>query len=62
MENIFITDGNKIFYGFKNKILPLCKTAGIKTDSGDQQPDIFDTPKQKGLMIFYSRLKKSKEI
>ena len=43
-------------------MLPLCKTAGIKTGSGDQQPDIFDTPKQKGLMIFYSRLKKRKEI
>ena len=29
---------------FKDRILPFCKKDGMKTDSGDQRPNILDTP------------------
>ena len=42
-----IYDGwEKIIYAFKKGILPLSKKDDMKTDSGDQQPDISDTPRQ----------------
>ena len=34
----------KIVNEFRNKILPLSKKGGVKTESGAQQPDILDTP------------------
>ena len=40
----FYDGWGKIFYGFKNGILPLREKDDMKTDTGDQQPDILDTP------------------
>ena len=34
----------------------------MKTDSGDQQPDISDTPRQIHFNDFQRKLKKSKKI
>ena len=34
----------KFVNGFKNGILPPSKTVYVKTNIGDQQPDILDTP------------------
>ena len=34
----------------------------MKTDSGDQQPDISDTPRQIKVNDFQSKLKKSKKL
>ena len=36
----------EIVYGSKKEMLPPSKKDDMKTDSGDQQPDISDTPKQ----------------
>ena len=37
----------KVVYGFKNGKLLLSKKHGAKTESGDQQPDISNTPEQR---------------
>ena len=55
--NKFYEGWKKIVYGFKNGVLPLSKKGGMKTDSGNQRPSILED-----LMIFYSKLKKSKNI
>ena len=47
---------------FKDRILPFCKKDGMKTDSGDQRPNILGTPEQRRFAYFYSKLKKSKNI
>ena len=36
----------KIAKGFKNKILPLSRKVGVKTDSGNQQAVVLGRPKQ----------------
>ena len=52
-----MTDGKKIVYGFIKKILPLSKKADVKTDSGDQQPHILDTPEQKRFSDYLRQIK-----
>ena len=42
----FYDGWEKIVYGFKKGMLPLSKKDDMKTDSGDQQPDISDTRRQ----------------
>ena len=41
----------KTFCGFRNRILPFYKKYDMKTNSGDQQPDIPDRSEQTNLMI-----------
>ena len=43
-------------YGFKNRISPFCKKDGMKTDSGDQRPNILDTPEQRRFEDFLQRI------
>ena len=54
---IFYDRWKKIVYGFKKKILPLSKKADVKTDSGDQQPHILDTPEQKRFNDYLRQIK-----
>ena len=54
----FYDGWEKIVNGFQNKILPLSKKAGEKTDSDDQQPDISDTSEQKIFNDLLSQIKK----
>ena len=42
----FCDGWEKIVYAFKKGILPLSKKDDMKTDSGDQQPDISDNRRQ----------------
>ena len=51
----------KIVNGFKNKILPLYKKAGEKSDRDDQQPDILDTPEKKRFNGFLSHIKEEQK-
>ena len=56
-----MTDGKKTVYEFKNKIWPLSKKAGVKTDSADQQPGILDTPEQKRFNDFLRQIKQEQK-
>ena len=48
----FYDGWEKIIYGFRNGTLPLSKIDDMKTESGDQEPDILETTKQKNLIVF----------
>ena len=48
-------------YGFKNGISPFCKKDGMKTDSGDQRPNILDTPEQRRFEDFLQRIEEQQE-
>ena len=55
-KNIY--DGlEKNIYGFKNGILPLFKKDDMKTDSGDQKPDILDTSEETKSNDFLKQVK-----
>ena len=45
---------------FKNKTLPLSKNVGVKTNSGDQKPDVLHTPVQKRFNDFLSQIKEER--
>ena len=47
----------KNIYGFKNGILPLFKKDDMKTDSGDQKPDILDTSEETKSNDFLKQVK-----
>ena len=47
----------KSFYGFRNRILPLYKKNDLKTNSGDQQPDIPDRSEQTRFNDFLEKIK-----
>ena len=47
----------KIVSEFKNAKLPLCKKDGMKSDSGDQQPDISDALKEKRFAYFLKKIR-----
>ena len=55
----FYDGWEKIVYGFKKGILPFSKMDDMKIDSGDQQPDISDTPKQTKFNDFLEQIKKA---
>ena len=57
----FYDGWEKIVYGFKNGILPLSKKVDMKTDSGDQQPNILETPKQTKFNDFLSQIKEEQK-
>ena len=48
----FYDGWKKIVYGFRNGTLPLSKIDDMKTESGDQEPDILETTKQKKFNYF----------
>ena len=50
MKKLFYDGLEKIVYEFENGTLPLSKKDGMKTDSGDQQQDILNTPGQIDLL------------
>ena len=51
----------KIVNGFKNGILLPFKKVSTKTDSGDQQPDISDTSKQKTFNDFLRQIEEEQK-
>ena len=51
----------KIVNGFTNKILPLFKKDGVKTDSGDQQPDILDTAEETRFNDFFKQIREEQK-
>ena len=57
----FHDEWEKIVYGFKNGILPLLKKDKMKTDSGDQQLDISDTPEQRRFNHFLLQIKEEQK-
>ena len=61
-EKHFYHGWEKIVYGLRNGILPRSKKDDMKTDIGDQQPDILDAPVQTELNDFLIKLRKSKRI
>ena len=52
----------KIVDGFKTGILPFSKIDGTKTDSGDEQGNILDTPKQERFNDFLNHIKEEEKI
>ena len=48
----FYDGWEKSVYGFRNGTLPLSKIDDMKTESGDQEPDILETTKQKKFNYF----------
>ena len=56
VKNLY--DGwEKIVYGFKKGILSFSKKDDMKTESGDQELDISDTPKQREFIYFLGQIK-----
>ena len=51
----------KIVNEFTNKILPLLKKDGVKNDSGDQQPDILDTPEDTRFNDFLEQIREKQK-
>ena len=51
----------KFVNGFKNGILPPSKKIDVKTNIGDQQQDILDTPEQKKINDFLSQIKEKQK-
>ena len=58
---IFHEVWEKIVYGLKNRILPLSKKFCMKTDGGDQQPNILDISKQKKFNDFLFQIKEEQK-
>ena len=52
----------KIVDGVKTGILPFSKIDGTKTDSGDEQGNILDTPKQERFNDFLNHIKEEEKI
>ena len=48
----FYDGWEKSVYWFRNGTLPLSKIDDLKTESGDQEPDILETTKQKKFNYF----------
>ena len=48
----FYDGWEKSVYGFRNGTLPLSKIDDMKTENGDQEPDILETTKQKKFNYF----------